>query len=145
MRLTCRVPTPLILLLAALATSACTQIAPPSSPPSAPEPPAIRRPLALWTQAEREYRFAHWDTYVSKTRVVSRGNRVQALSTGAPLPTFLPGGEGAKQLDQYATNIKLAGIVVLHDGNVRLERYALGVQPTVLQGTGHPSSRSHLV
>ena len=117
-----RLHAPIALLIAAFATSALAQKA--TSPE--PEPATARRPLSLWTQAEREDRFAHWDTYVRKSRTVARGTRVQPLPAGAPLPAFLPGGEGAMQLDQYAADFKLAGIVVLRDGKVRLERYALG-------------------
>jgi CubicO group peptidase (beta-lactamase class C family) len=36
------------------------------------------------------------------------------------------GGEGAMQLQRNIDDFKLAGIVVLHDDTLRLERYALG-------------------
>jgi CubicO group peptidase (beta-lactamase class C family) len=48
------------------------------------------------------------------------------LPPGAPLPAFGKDGEGAGQLQRYIDNFKLAGIVVLQDGKVRLEQYALG-------------------
>src|SRR5205814_771132 len=46
------------------------------------------------------------------------------------LPSFAPGGDGAKQLQRNIDDFKLAGIVVLHDGKLRLERYTLGHSAT---------------
>ena len=93
--------------------------------PSELDPQSLRRPLATWNQAEREFAFANWDRVVS-TRTIARGKEVHPLPEGNALPTFAPGGEGAIQLQRSIDNFKLAGIVVLHDGKVRLERYALG-------------------
>jgi CubicO group peptidase (beta-lactamase class C family) len=88
-----------------------------------------RRPRAIWNQAEREYAFSHWDR-LFETRTIKRGERVHALPAGAPLATFEPGGEGARQLQRNLDEFKVAGIVVLHDGKVRLERYAVGHSAT---------------
>jgi CubicO group peptidase (beta-lactamase class C family) len=96
--------------------------------PSAIDPQSLRRPLATWNQPEREFAFANWDRIVS-TRTIARGKQVHVLPEGAPLPTFAEGGEGALQLQRSIDNFKLAGIVVLHDGKLRLERYALGHGP----------------
>ena len=90
---------------------------------------SLLRPLATWNQAEREYGFAHWDA-IALTRVIKRGTSVHALPAGAPLTALQPGGELAQQLDQYATDYKLAGLIILHAGSIRLERYALGHSAT---------------
>jgi CubicO group peptidase (beta-lactamase class C family) len=86
---------------------------------------SLHRPLATWNQAEREFAFANWDRIFS-TRTIARGKQVHPLPEGIPLPTFSSGGEGAMQLQRNIDDFKLAGIVVLHEGKLRLERYALG-------------------
>lgn len=117
----CRTIT-LMSLAAALSTVAWPQ----ASAPSGIDLESIRsRPRVAWTQAEREFVFAHWgETFPA--RVIARGPEVRALPRGASLPTFSPGGEGASELQRSLDEFQLAGIVVLHDGKVRLERYALG-------------------
>jgi hypothetical protein len=83
------------------------------------------RALATWSQPDREFGFSHWDQ-VFKTRKVARGAHVHPLPVGTPLPTFANGGAGAAELDRYASEYKLAGLVVLVNGTIRLERYGLG-------------------
>ncbi len=126
------------LLLLAMTSPAC---APPAAPAkraeattseakptgAAPTLESIRgRPLATWTQAEREFVFPRWTTFVRATRAVKHGERVYPLPDGAPIAALAPGGASAAQLDEYVTGHKVAGLLVLHDGKVRLERYALG-------------------
>ena len=108
-------------IVAALSTASLAQSL---SPPEI-DPQSLHRPMATWNQAEREFAFANWDRIVP-TRIIARGKEVHQLPEGAALPTFSPGGAGAIQLQRSIDNFKLAGIVVLHDGKVRLERYALG-------------------
>jgi CubicO group peptidase (beta-lactamase class C family) len=84
-----------------------------------------RRPLATWSHEERVFGFANWDR-IYPARTVARGKGVLPLPQGAPLQAFAPGGAGVKELQQSIDKFQLAGIVVLHDGKVRLERYALG-------------------
>ena len=114
--------TALMFLAAALSTVAWPQ----ASPPSGMDLESIRsRPQVAWTQAERQFVFAHWGE-AFQARVIARGPQVRALPAGASLPTFSLGGEGARELQRSLDEFQLAGIVVLHDGKVRLERYALG-------------------
>ena len=108
-------------IVAALSTASLAQSL---SPPEV-DPQSLRRPLPTWNQAEREFAFQNWDRIVP-ARTIARGKQVHPLLEGPPLPTFAPGGEGAKQLQRNIDDFKLAGIVVLHNGKVRLERYALG-------------------
>jgi CubicO group peptidase (beta-lactamase class C family) len=93
--------------------------------PAEIDPRSLNRPLATWTQAEREYGFANWDRIFTARRI-ARGKQVLSLPEGPELPTFANNGEGAIQLQRNIDAFKLAGIVVLHDGKLRLERYALG-------------------
>ena len=110
-------------LLAALSLASCAQVA---SAPSGIDLQSLRsRPRASWTQPEREFAFAHWDE-AFRSRTVPRGDRVRALPSGAVLPTFEPGGEGYRQLQRNVDDFQLAGIVVLHEGRLRLERYDRG-------------------
>ena len=84
-----------------------------------------RRPMFTWTQAEREFGFAHWDR-LYPSRVIARGPTVRALPQGAPLAGFEPGGAGDRQLQRNVEEFRLAGLVVLHRGQLRLEHYANG-------------------
>lgn len=117
---------PLVRLIqGALAAAACA-VCFAQSPSSQPiDPQQLWRPLATWSQAEREFGFAHWDRSFP-ARTIARGKEVHPLPQGPPLPTFSPGGEGARQLQRSIDDFHLAGIVVLQDGRLRLERYALG-------------------
>jgi CubicO group peptidase (beta-lactamase class C family) len=84
------------------------------------------RPMSAWTQAEREFGFAHWDR-LYPARVIARGASGHALPQGAPLAGFEPGGAGARRLQRSVDDFRLAGIVVLHRGQLRLEHYAHGL------------------
>jgi CubicO group peptidase (beta-lactamase class C family) len=84
-----------------------------------------RRPMFTWTQAEREFGFAHWDR-LYPAQVISRGPTVRALPQGAPLAGFEAGGAGDRQLQRNVEDFGLAGLVVLHRGQLRLEHYAHG-------------------
>ena len=109
-------------LLVALATTSFAQ----SLSLSEIDPQSLRRRLpATWNQAEREFGFANWDR-AFPARTIARGKEVHPLPEGIPLPTFSSGGKGAMQLQRNIDDFKLAGIVVLHDDKLRLERYALG-------------------
>ena len=88
-------------------------------------PATLRRSSFTWTQAEREFGFAHWDAVFSG-RPVARGAQVRALPAGPPLAAFAPGTAGAQALDRFIVEEKVAGLIVLRNGAVRLERYALG-------------------
>jgi CubicO group peptidase (beta-lactamase class C family) len=58
----------------------------------------------------------------------ARGERVHALLPGAPLSVSAVGGQPF-DLAAYMASEKTAGILVLQDGKVRLERYGLGYGP----------------
>ncbi len=90
-----------------------------------PTPAQLQRPLATWNQVEREWAFRNWDK-VANTRPIRRGTNVKALPAGAPLQALVEGGTGAKKLDQYIIDNKVSGMLILQDGKIRLERYALG-------------------
>lgn len=89
-----------------------------------PPPPSS---VLFWPQAKRETGFARMEAYFP-TSTAARGERVHPLPAGAPLTISQVDGK-AFDLDTFITQNKTAGLLVLHDGKVRLERYGLGYGP----------------
>ena len=86
--------------------------------------PASRAAVVLtWNQAQREAGFAGMET-LFLTRTVRASASPRPLPDGKPLP-FAPGSPRAEEFDRFVTQQKVSGVLVLHDGAVRLERYAL--------------------
>ena len=73
-----------------------------------------------WTVPERDQRFAHMDD-VFPSHPVRRGRSVRKLLRGAVLQGL--------DVDGYMQAEHLAGVLVLQDGRVRTERYALRLTP----------------
>ncbi len=75
--------------------------------------------VLFWTQEQRDLAFRMFD-------IVVPANSIRAGTTPLPLPQgrALPGD--AATLDAYIDRQRLAGLIVIHDGKVRLERYGLG-------------------
>ena len=78
-----------------------------------------------WNQEERELGFSHFDQ-VFKARDVPRGNKVHELPQGIAIPAFSKGGQKEKELEAFMKEQKVAGLLILQDGKIRMERYALG-------------------
>ena len=57
---------------------------------------------------------------------VPKGNHVHELPQGLPIAAFTTGGAKEKALIDFLTEQKVAGFIVLHNGKIRLERYASG-------------------
>jgi CubicO group peptidase (beta-lactamase class C family) len=96
--------------------------------------PASRAAVVLtWTQAQREAGFAGMEARFL-TRTVRAGSSPRRLSDGRQLAAFASGGARADWFERFVTEQKIAGVLVLRDGAVRLERYAL---------TGGPRTRWH--
>jgi len=117
-------------LIALLLTGASVSRAASQTTPSASPYASLRRPTTTWSQADREIGFAHWDS-IFPSRDVPRGTTVHPLPRGAPIGAFAPGTENAAWLDAYFTAQHVAGLLVLQDGRIRLERYALGYDSTM--------------
>lgn len=75
--------------------------------------------ILFWDQAKRDANFPAMET-VFPGHVVKAGRRVRALPTGAPLPI------AAGEVDAFMAANNTAGLIVVQDGKVRLERYARG-------------------
>ena len=117
----------------ACAIVACTLAGSLAGQPQHTREPASRAAVVLtWNQAQREAGFAGMET-IFLTRTVRASARPRPLPEGQPLP-FAPGEPRATEFDRFVTQQKVAGVLVLQDGKVRLERYAL---------TGGPQVRWH--
>lgn len=87
-------------------------------------PHARRTDVLFWNQPQREAAFRAMETHYA-SNVVHHGV-AHALPAGAPLqPRFVDGAT----LDTYMVAHHVAGIMVVQDGRVRLERYGLGAAP----------------
>ncbi|GGG97977.1 serine hydrolase domain-containing protein [Silvibacterium dinghuense] len=87
-----------------------------------------------WMQAERDHRFGHMNE-VFPVHIVHRGTAVRSLLRGAELK--LPAGA----LDRYMVGEHVAGVLVIEDGRIRLERYALGADAAT-RWTGFSMTKS---
>jgi CubicO group peptidase (beta-lactamase class C family) len=79
--------------------------------------------VLTWSQAQREAGLAGMEK-IFRTRTVRASDRPRRLPDGKPL-AFATGGPRAGEFDRFVTGQKISGVLVLHDGAVRLERYAL--------------------
>ena len=93
------------------------------------DPASLSKNAFQWNQQERELGFLHMDV-VFGAREVPNGSKVHQLLQGKPIAAFRQGGEKEKELDDFMTGQKVAGLVILQDGKIRLERYALGLSDT---------------
>lgn len=122
-------------LLTAANISACAPARPPAGAVSAPVSTAKGdvgtrgAEVLTWSQAQKEANFPRMDS-VFASRIVPHGPQTRLLPVGAPLAPFATGGAMRAMLDEYIVARKVAGLLVLHDGKIRLERYALGHSPT---------------
>jgi CubicO group peptidase (beta-lactamase class C family) len=78
-----------------------------------------------WNQEEKEFGFAHFDE-IFTTRDVPKRKKVHKLPNGTAIAAFSKGGQKEKELQAFITEQKVAGILVLQNGKIRLERYGLG-------------------
>lgn len=78
--------------------------------------------ILFWSQAERNKHFRAMEALFP-------GHAVRAGGTVRPLPAGAPLAIGEGDVEAYMAAYNVAGLLVLHDGKVRLERYALGHGP----------------
>src|SRR5690606_22153643 len=104
-------------LAAAFVLSACAA----QPEPGSGAPPQLERPsqVLFWNQGEREAGFRAMDQ-ITPHRVVPAGGEARPLSPGEPLDM---------DVDGFMRTEKVAGLLVLQDGRVRLERYGLDFGP----------------
>jgi CubicO group peptidase (beta-lactamase class C family) len=101
----------------AVAATVARQAAP------AREPASKAAAILTWSGAQREQYIAALDSFFL-TRTVKAGAQPHALDAGRPFAAFETGGARANEFDQFMNAQRVRGVLVLHDGKVRLERYA---------------------
>ena len=89
------------------------------------DPDSLPKDSFHWNQEERELGLLHFDE-VYKAREVPNGSKVHELPQGLSIAAFNAGGEKERELEDFLTEQKVAGLLILQDGKIRLERYALG-------------------
>ncbi|MEP7232991.1 MAG: serine hydrolase [Ginsengibacter sp.] len=93
------------------------------------DPASLSKNAFQWNQQERELGFLHMDV-VFRAREVPNGNKVHKLPPGKPIAAFGAGGEKEKELEDFMIKQKVAGFIILQDGKIRMEHYALGLSDT---------------
>jgi len=107
-------------MLAIAAASGLLMAAAPPVPAKKLEPASV----LTWSQAERQDRFWRMET-VFPHQTIAAGRKAVALRQGKPLTLPLPEG-----LDAYMKADRTAGLLVMQDGRVRLERVGPSLTPT---------------
>src|SRR5512140_2541996 len=79
------------------------------------------RDVLFWSEPQRDAAFRALDRLpiLAKARAVPAGGTASPLPPGPPLKLPL-------DIDAYMAGQRSAGLIVVHDGKVRLERYGLG-------------------
>ncbi|HET8763608.1 MAG TPA: serine hydrolase, partial [Rhodanobacter sp.] len=85
-----------------------------------------REGVLFWTQAQRDARFRTMYQRFPSDRA-AHGTPVHALPAGKPLR--VDGRDGNAWLAGYMAKYHVAGVMVVQDGQVRLQRDALGFSP----------------
>ncbi len=121
-----RLPRTTVLLCSVVLLSGCGKPVAPIDLPPAIGNDAFSRAAELlaWNQTQRVTGFARMDSIFPSHRI-ARGTTPRALPTGAPLAT-LSDSVSVRNLNEFITSQGVAGLLVLQDGRIRLERYALG-------------------
>ena len=86
------------------------------------EPASKAAAILTLPVAKRAQYIAALDTFFL-TRTVKAGPRARVLDSGRPLTGFAPGGARQDYVDRFMAEQRVRGLLVLHDGKVRLERY----------------------
>lgn len=69
---------------------------------------------------------------IQEAHEVPKGSKVHELPLGAPIAAFSAGGAKEKAMEDFIKDQNVAGFLILQDGKIRLERYALGHSETNL-------------
>lgn len=111
-------------LLAAAPASAQALVSPdvPINPQDTSGLRKVAAELLFWPQAKRDANFPHMEK-LFPGHIVKAGSKVRALRPGKPLA--MP----ASEIDAFIEKQNVAGLIVLKEGRVVLERYARGYGP----------------
>jgi CubicO group peptidase (beta-lactamase class C family) len=87
------------------------------------EPASKAAAILTWPPERRAQYIAALDTFFL-TRTVKAGSRPHVLERGHALSAFEAGGSHAGYFDRFMRDQHVDGVLVLHNGKVRVERYA---------------------
>ena len=76
--------------------------------------------VLFWSQAQRDSNFPAMEKIFPGNVIKADPTRARKLPVGTPLPI------AAADVDAFIASMNVAGLIVLQDGKVRLERYARG-------------------
>ena len=85
--------------------------------------------VLTWSQAQKEAYFARMDS-IFPSHVAARGTVVHDLPAGAPLTTLTPTPAAQQALTDFIASQRVAGLLIIQNGAIRLERYGLGQTPS---------------
>lgn len=81
--------------------------------------------VLFWTQDQRDNAFRQMEV-LTTTRTIEAGDIIREIPAGKPLPAILAAADGTDiSVDDYMADQRLAGLVVLQDGKLRLEEYRM--------------------
>ena len=108
-----------------LVAAGCLNAAP-ADPPLPPGGAAILN----WTPEQQAWGYRHMER-IAPVRVIKRGKFVHPLPLAAAQidPTFNT-GDGTYNTESYMREFRASGVLVIKNGKIVLERYALGRAPT---------------
>ncbi len=92
------------------------------------EPASKAAAILTWPSERREQYIAGLDSFFL-THTVKAGPHAHVLGRGRALSAFETGGAQAAYLDRFINAQRVRGVLVLQDGNVRLERYVAPHSP----------------
>ena len=81
--------------------------------------------ILMWTDPQRDFAFPRMED-LAPVRTISNGETFRDLPRGADLNVTVTMGDESWTLDEYLEDQRAAGLVVIHNGEVRLERYRMG-------------------
>jgi CubicO group peptidase (beta-lactamase class C family) len=116
-------------VLVAFATLAAVVTADARQTPAKREPASKAGAILFWPVDAREKYISALDSFFL-TRTVKAAPRPHVLERGRDLAAFGPRGARAGDLSKFMSEQRVRGILVLQDGNIRLERYSAPDSPT---------------
>ena len=99
-------------------------VAPPVVDPKGTDIFSRATEILTWSQAQKVAYYPKMDS-IFPAHIAARGTVVHDLATGASLAVFTTPA-GAQALNDFIASQQVAGLLVIQNGAVRLERYALG-------------------
>jgi len=84
--------------------------------------------VLFWSQAQKEHGFPHMEGQFD-VHLVKAGDHVLPLPAGRPMRVSLTHDGRPQSLDGFMAEQKTAGLLVIQNGRIRLEKYALGYGP----------------